>query len=387
MAVAGIIAEYNPFHKGHKYQIDKIKSEMPDAKIVAIMSGNATQRAEMTIFEKHERAKVALLMGADLVLELPFPYSSSCAEIFALGGVQIAKGIGCDYLYFGTETAEIGDLNELTRILDTPEFEARMKFYLSDKKISYITAREKALLDLGFEGKLLSNDMLATEYVRAIKKTGAKIEARVIKRLGNGYNDTSDGEIMSASGIRHRYVESGEFPSVPAEAEKIYSDLAYEGKILDFSAYKQLLYRHTLLTNESELECAFDSSREIASFIKDTALNTKNADEFIENLSSKSFTRSRIMRVLLYSILGVNNVRKELSFTRLLSSNGAGREILKSAKKSGLTVITKHADSRTLTDEEKEILELDYKLDALYLSLLKNGECPSNAYKKTPAIK
>ena len=93
------------------------------------------------------------------------------------------------------------------------------------------------------------------------------------------------------------------------------------------------------------------------------------------------------MRVLLYSILGVNDVKKELNFTRLLSSNEAGREILKNAKKSGLTVITKHSDSRALTDTEKEILELDYKLDTLYLSLLKNGECPSNAYKTVPTIK
>ena len=229
--------------------------------------------------------------------------------------------------------------------------------------------------------------MLALEYVRAIKKTGAKIEARVIKRLGNGYNDLSCGEIMSASGIRQKYSESGKFPSVPTEVEPIYSALANEGKILDFGAYKQLLYRHALLVNEGELECIFDSSRELASFIKDTALDAKNSDEFIEKLSSKSFTRSRLMRVLLYSILGVKDVKKELSFTRLLASTKTGREILKNAKKSGLTVITKHSDGRALSQAEKEILELDYKLDTLYLSLLKNGECPSDAYKIMPILK
>ena len=185
--VVGIICEYNPFHLGHKYQIDEIKREVPDAKIVAIMSGNATQRASLAIFEKHKRAEAALNLGADLVLELPFPYSSSCAEIFAEGGVSIAEKIGCDYLYFGTEKAKVSDLYDACNVLASPEFEVRIREHLQNKRESYITAREKALSDLGFSVKLEANDMLALEYVRAIKKMGAKIE---IKNAKSKIDDT-----------------------------------------------------------------------------------------------------------------------------------------------------------------------------------------------------
>lgn len=385
--IVGIICEYNPFHLGHKYQIDKIREELPDAKIVSIMSGNATQRGLFTIFEKQERAECALNMGADLVLELPYPYSSSCAEIFALGGVQIAEKIGCDYLYFGTENAEISDLYAISSALDSPEFEASLKKQLNDKKTSYIEAREKALFDLGFKSTLLSNDMLALEYVRAIKSIGAHVEPRVIKRIGKGYNDLGEGAVMSASGIREKYVTSSEISSVPEALLPIYNELINDGKVLDFSAFNSLLYRHAITTSQLNLAKAFDSTSELAALIKNAAISTKSADEFLGALSSKSYTRSRIMRVLLYSIFGVKSVEKELSYTRLLGANEDGREIIKNAKKAGFAVITKHSDARNLTEKQKENLELDYSLDMLYLSLLKNGEAPSEAYKKMPIIK
>ncbi len=385
--VVGIICEYNPFHLGHKYQIDEIKREVPDAKIVAIMSGNATQRASLAIFEKHKRAEAALNLGADLVLELPFPYSSSCAEIFAEGGVSIAEKIGCDYLYFGTEKAKVSDLYDACDALASPEFEVRIRERLQNKRESYITAREKALFDLGFSVKLEANDMLALEYVRAIKKMGAKIEPRAIKRIGNGYNDTSVGEFMSASGIREKYQSDGEFLSVPESTREQYYALASEGKILDFDAFNALLYRYALLCEQSELEGTFDSTPELASLIKNAVVNSKNADEFLQALSSKAFTRARILRVLLYSIFNVKSIERELNYTRLLGANDGGKEILKNAKKSGLCVITKHSDSRTLSEKEKEALSLDYALDMLYLSLQKSPDAPSEAYKKMPILK
>ncbi len=385
--IVGIICEYNPFHLGHKYQIDKIREEMHDVKIVAIMSGNATQRGELTIFEKHKRAESALNMGVDLVLELPFPYSSSCAEIFALGGVQIAEKIGCNYLYFGAENLQTDELYKIADALDTKEYEACLKKHLSDKTVSYPTAREKALFDLGFKGALLSNDILAIEYVRAIKSTASEIEPRVIKRTGKGYSDVSVGEIMSAGGIREKYYKDGEIISVPKENSDLYCSLAKDGEILDLYAFKSLLYRHALITSQLDLASVFDSTPELAALIKDASVSSKNADEFLNGLSSKSYTRARIMRVLLYSLFGVKSIDRELSYTRLLGANERGREIIKNAKKSPLAVITKHSDMRVLTEGQREALSLDYALDTLYLSLLKSGEAPSEAYKKMPIIK
>jgi hypothetical protein len=131
----------------------------------------------------------------------------------------------------------------------------------------------------------------------------------------------------------------------------------------------------------------FDSTPELAALIKDASVSSKNADEFLNGLSSKSYTRARIMRVLLYSLFGVKSIDRELSYTRLLGANECGREIIKNAKKSPLAVITKHSDMRVLTEGQREALSLDYALDMLYLSLLKSGEAPSEAYKKMPIIK
>ena len=154
--VIGVICEYNPFHLGHKYQIDKIKEENKDAKIVAIMSGNAVQRGELAIFDKQIRAEIALICGADMVLEMPFPYSSATAEIFANAGVEIATKIGCDYLYFGTENCDLEYLKEVANAVDSPRLEEKISSYLSDKSLSYISAKQKALSDLGLETKALA---------------------------------------------------------------------------------------------------------------------------------------------------------------------------------------------------------------------------------------
>ena len=191
--IVGIICEYNPFHNGHLYQIETIKNEIEDAKIVAIMSGNTTQRGQFSMLSKYKRAEIALESGVDLVLEMPFPYSSSSAEIFATAGVEIAAEIGCTDLCFGTENCNIDYISSVAQAIDSCEFERLISSELVDKKSSYIVAREKALLALGFNVSLLSNDMLGVEYVRAINKKGARITPFAIKRQGAGYNDLSLG--------------------------------------------------------------------------------------------------------------------------------------------------------------------------------------------------
>ena len=130
--VVGIISEYNPFHLGHKYQIDKIREEINDAKIVAIMSGNTVERGEFSIFDKQKRAEIAISCGIDAVFEMPFPYSCSTAEIFASAGVEIATKLGCDYLYFGTEKCNI---EYLTNVVEEKKF----WIFYSFKKISIST--------------------------------------------------------------------------------------------------------------------------------------------------------------------------------------------------------------------------------------------------------
>ncbi len=383
--VVGIICEYNPFHLGHKYQIDKIKQEIPDAKIVAIMSGNTVQRGELAIIDKQKRAEIALNCGVDVVLEMPFPYSSSTAEIFASAGVEIATKIGCDYLYFGTENCDVDYLKRVADIVDSSELEDKISSYLKDKAQSYIVAKQKSLTDLGFDIPTLANDMLAIEYIRAINNKKSPVIPRAIKRVGAGYNDKSECEIMSASAIRESYYLKTKFLSVPNEVKEIYQDLSQNGEVLDNEKALDFMHKMAILLPRESVDQAFDSSKEIGAIIKDNALTSKDGKEFVNSLSSKAYTTARIKRALLSAIFGVTDVDKSPKFTFLLGANKDGREIINNAS-CDLTIITKHSDAKELDDFSKAQLEKCYEIDKIYFTLQKAPKSPENAYKRKPII-
>jgi predicted nucleotidyltransferase len=339
------------------------------------------------MLDKHIRAEIALDLGVDLVLELPFPYSSSTAEIFASAGVEIAMQIGCSHLAFGIENCDINYLSNLANVIDSNELKDAIKPFLDDKKQSYIVAKEDALKALGYNTSLYSNDMLAVEYIRAINKKGAKITPFAIKRVGAGYNDTSKQEIMSASGIREDFYATGKISTVPNEVQEKYSIAIKEGKVLDIKKTKDFLYRLALVIPKEALIKAYDSCNEIATIIKDSANNSKNGEEFLLGLSSKSYTRARICRTILYAIYGVTNVDKAPKFTRLLGANKNGREILSSAKKSSLTVVTKRSDAKYLDENDINMLDILYEIDKMHLTLMQNESSLKDAYSKKPILK
>ena len=385
--IVGIICEYNPFHKGHKYQIDKIKEEMPDAKIVAIMSGNTVQRGEFAIIDKHKRAEIALECGVDLVLEMPFPYSVATAEIFAHAGVEIASKCSCNYLYFGTENCDIHYLEMVASATNSREFENALKKHLTNKRQSYIVAKEKALVDMGFEKSLLANDMLAVEYIRAIRKKKAKIIPCAISRTGAGYNDTKECEIMSATAIRERFYLENAFVSVPSESVALYKKAIKSKFFLDKEKVYDFLHRMALVLPREKFDLAFDSSKEIGALIKDSANASKNGEEFLKKITSKSFTFARVRRVLIYAIYNIISIDKAPKFAFLLASNSSGRAIINNLDKNGFTIITKHSDAKNLPPDTISQLELSYEVDKLYNTFLKEP-CPmDDVYKAIPLIK
>ena len=382
--VIGIICEYNPFHLGHKYQIDKIKEENKDVKIVAIMSGNTVQRGELAIFDKLTRCEAALKCGVDMVLEMPFPYSSSTAEIFASAGVEIATKIGCEYLYFGTESCDIEYLKRVAGAIDTSEFESKISVYLNDKSQSYIRAKEKTLADLGFDATMLSNDMLAIEYIRAINKKKSPLIPRAIKRVGAGYNNKEKCEIMSATAIRECFYLNNELLSAPSEAINVYKKAINLGEVLDNQKALDFLHKMAIVLPRETLNNAFDSSKEIGALIKDTAVNTSSGKDFYLSLSSKSYTASRIKRALLSAIFNVESLDKSPKFCFLLGANKDGRDILNNIF--DFSIITKHSDAKCLDDLSKLQLEKSYEVDRVYNTLLKTPRAPSDAYKGKPII-
>ena len=383
--VVGIICEYNPFHKGHKYQIEQIRAEIPDATIIAIMSGNIVQRGEFAIISKYDRAKIALELGVNAVFELPYPYSGSTAEIFAHAGVEIASKLCCDYLYFGTESKSLSELEKISDLVDSREFESVMKEFMADKALSYISCKSMALKSLGVEGVDSANDMLAIEYIRAIKKKNLPIEYRAIARIGASYNSLESCDVMSATAIRSHYYTNGSFVSVPAS--EAYGRIAKEKRTLDYKTFSRLLHTFVLL-NSDKIDKAFDTPPEMAALIKTEAKKCSDSGAFLDTLSSKKFTSARMKRAILYALFDVSCVDFSPEFTILLGMDKKGQSFVNKIKKEKqIEIITKHADGKRLGEKAIELLEKLYLADGVYNTLLLNQRSPSEAYKNKPIIK
>lgn len=359
MKIASIIAEYNPFHKGHAYQIQKIKDEYSDF-IVVIMSGNFVQRGEPAITNKFERAKIAVDNGASLVLELPIIYSTSNAEIFARGGISILNSMGIiDRLYFGSEddASILKNLSEkIKRNLDAD----KIKKYLAEGN-SYIKSRELAMdffCDKEKEILKKPNNILGLEYINSLKKLNSNIKAHSIKRKNvNHKDDFVLGEFASASLIRK---------------------LAYEGRNI-----KKFIPNYELIP-ENNLENYFEifKYKMIAEIISFTDyfdyevglenrilenLDSKNFEELIEKVHSKRHSRSRIKRLILEILLDIKKDLIKASFaepyTRVLACDERGIEILRNSKNENKIYSFKsfYDKSSGITKEilDKEILASD----------------------------
>lgn len=326
MKIGAVIAEFNPIHAGHKILIDTIKRENDVA--VAIMSGNFVQRGECAIFEKEARAKSAIECGVDLVLELPAVYSLSSAEGFARGAVGILSACGCvDSLYFGSECGNIEKISLCADALNSESagFSKILAEKLSEGQ-SFPAARQAALKSVLPEGEILDmpNNILAVEYVRELKRLGSTIIPHTIKRVGAGYNDTeTKGEIPSASAIR-KLIENGENTDGVMLSE--FSSPVFM-KDFDIIASARLK-----VISKEELCSLPDCNEGIASRLKDASVYN-SFEKIVDAASCKSYTQSRIRRILCNMIIG--NSFKTLpapTYIRPLFFNEKGSEILRKMK-------------------------------------------------------
>ena len=226
MATIGIICEYNPFHLGHTSQIDRIREQFgADCSIVCLMSGNYVQRGEPAVFDRMLRAKAALLTGANLVLEMPVTASLSSAEGFAQKGVGILSPI-CDYLCFGTESADAEAIVSTAQTLLDPRFPSALKDALKTG-ISFPAARVQALTAMGSSGYLLSrpNDILAVEYTKAILQQNSTMKIYPIRRPGDYHAQAPDPENPSATAIRKCIAAGADYTCyVPAAARNCFQN-------------------------------------------------------------------------------------------------------------------------------------------------------------------
>lgn len=202
MKATGIVVEYNPFHNGHRYHLQKAKELNPDSIIIAVMSGDFVQRGEPSIVDRWTKAKMALANGIDIVVELPVFYSSQSAEIFAKGAVGILEELRCNSMVFGSESGEIEELKRISTLQESDEFKIKLKERLKEGH-SYPTAHSLTMKEILGESELNSNDILGLEYIKAIRYWKSSIIPMTLKREKVGYHDTNIvGDFASATKIR-----------------------------------------------------------------------------------------------------------------------------------------------------------------------------------------
>lgn len=342
--ILAIIAEYNPFHNGHLYHLQKSKKELNHDYSVCIMSGNFCERGDTSIIDKWSKAETALKCGFDLVIELPVLYSISSAENFAEGSLKILDAFGNNVvLSFGSECGDLSTLNNIANVLcDEPkEFTTILTHELS-KGLSYPKARENALLlylnDVRKYANVLSspNNILGIEYLKAIKRLKSKVKPFTIKRIDAGYNSLKvKDRLASATAIRNLLKNNENVKKLmPTPAYNILLDNINHGKMVsDISVFeKEIIYTLRKMSLE-EISNLQDVTEGLENSIKQAANSCNNLEDLINLIKSKRYTRSRIQRILLYSILNITkkdiqDSYKVKPYIRVLGVNQKGKTLL-----------------------------------------------------------
>ena len=387
MKASAIIAEYNPFHSGHKYHIEQTKKLSGNDFVMVIMSGNFVQRGEVAICEKRERAKAAILGGADLVVELPSVWSCASAERFARAGAYIAVQSGIvDTLSFGCENDNIEALTAAARILNDGVYAREIKEYYDQNLCSYPQARSaivKAHFD-GFTDELMTkpNNILAIEYIRALLSFKSDIKPLGIKRVGAAHDTAhQNGKYTSALTIRN-IIRSGKdySPFVSKETFDILENAANENR---FPARYSRLESAILADLRKKEPIDFANVPDIAEGIEYRILEAvKSAcslEELFDLVKTKRYTHARIRRVILSSFLGFTSeqVSSLPPYIRVLALNDNGRQMLKEMKsKFFFPIIMKYSDTKYLDNSARDIFMLESRATDLFnLSLPIIREC------------
>ncbi len=358
--VLGIIAEYNPFHNGHLYHLEKSKKDTNSNYTVAVMSGNFTQRGSTALVDKWTRAQDAIRCGVDLVIELPVLYATSSAENFAEGAIKILDSLKVvDYISFGAETPNIELLDKFADVLyrEPKEYQTLLSHELS-KGISFPKARENALMmylnNIRKFANVLSspNNILGIEYLKALKKFKSKIQPIAIARYEVGHNDLNYAKNVASSTAIRNILKNDNINSLSSlMPDNCYATLLKNIKsghvIPDISVFeKQIIYllRKMDLDEIAELS---DVSEGLEVTIKKAANSCNTIVEFLDIAKSKRYTTTRLQRILVYALLGITKKDIELSkkirpYIRVLGLNSRGKFLISEIAKANprLEIIT-----------------------------------------------
>ncbi|MBP2642190.1 MAG: hypothetical protein H6Q67_77 [Firmicutes bacterium] len=370
MKAVGIIAEYNPFHNGHQWHLEKARSLAATDYSIAVMSGNFMQRGEPAIFDKWSRAQMAVSSGIDLIVELPVAFSVRSAEYFAAGGIRLLHALGIvSHICFGAEHANLTILSTIADALNVPEVLDALHQNL-ESGYSYAAAWGQALENhLGVSREVVSspNNLLAIEYLRAIKTYAPSLIPLVIARRQAGYHDmTISNAIASATAIRAAFCHHSEdaWSALPPPSRQIIENLfAQDHTPISFSHYEQLVLASLRKLSLSELAVLPDVGEGLEYKIKNAALRAGELEELIRCLKTRRYSRTRLQRILTHALLGTNkHMLREFDregplYARILCFNEKGRDLLRHIKqKSSLPLITK--TTHYLTSKKRDTQQL-----------------------------
>ncbi len=386
--VLGIVAEYNPFHNGHLYHIAQSKQETGAEYVVCIISGSFVQRGNTSIINKWAKAKMALANGADLVIELPTVYSVSSAENFAEGAIKILNSLKIvDTLSFGMEANDVAILNNIANVLYTePKEYTNILSHELKKGNSYPKARENALMmylnDIKKYANVLSgsNNILAIEYLKALKRTKSSMIPLGIKRQKVLYNDEyMVDEFASATAIR-KMLMTREFDDIrkvmPKSSYRILGEELKLGHyVIDLSKFeKEIIYTLRKMTQEEIAELP-DVSEGLDSSLKNAANSCNTLEDLINIVKTKRFTQTRIQRILIYALLGIDKKQMATSkkvepYVRVLGFNNKGKDMISeisriNPKLNIVTSVKKYMDEVS-NKNLKEMLQKDILATNIY---------------------
>lgn len=376
MSVIGIVAEYNPFHRGHQYHIRRTKELAgEDSTVVCVMSGDFVQRGEAAIYSKFARAEAACRCGADLVVELPLPWCLASAESFARGAVSLLDALGCEAISFGSEAGKLDGLDRLAYCLLQPETNERVSRILTQEpNLSYAAARQRAVFECcGETARLMEtpNNILAIEYLKAIRALRSDMQPMTVRRIGSAH-DGNGGEFRSAAEIR-ALLQHGESieGELPAEAAEVFSRTDQtDAELLETA----ILSRLRALPAEA-FELLQDGSDGLGRRLYQS-LEEPTLEAVMAAVKSKRYALARIRRLICCAALGVRAgmTASAPPYARLLAANASGCKQLRKLRGSEIPVITKPAAVRELGGRALEIFAFGASAHDLYVLGLPNAE-------------
>lgn len=380
----GIICEYNPFHNGHLYHINKIKEMYPNDSIILVMSSHFLQRGDSSLINKWDKTDIALSLGVDIVIELPFVFSSQGADIFAKGSIEILKNMNVDRLIFGSETNDIETLTAIANIqINNKEFDVTVKKYL-EEGISYPTALSKAVYTLTKIKVEKPNDLLGVSYIKEIIIQKANITPITIKRSNDFHSLELDNDIVSATSIRNALKNSTEIKRFvpPIVYDYLQKEISFSDDYFDLLKYKIISSINSLSTYQTVDEG-------IENRIKKYIYTSNSLDELIDNIKTKRYTYNKVKRMLTHILCGFTKEEalrtKENEYIRILGFNEKGKSYLNRIKKeSSLPIITGYSNVKS------EILDIERRVSSIYFLIFKQKNknyLMEMEYKHKPIIK